>query len=232
MFTKNLTKIRKQYALSIAEAAERTGVGAYTWELWENGNMEPSLNELIRISEVFHVSIDILLKQHYFIADIESIKLLLLDVDGVMTDGGMYYSENGDFMKKYNAKDGLAIKRAQKTGLEIGIISSSSYHTAIFNRAEVLKVKLVHVGDGKKIDIVEKWLAERGLSFANLAYIGDDLNDLTLIRKAGLSACPSDACKEVKAAATLILPPKGGEGCVRYFIEEVLTINLEPLGLK
>ncbi|MBX7241920.1 MAG: helix-turn-helix domain-containing protein [Bacteroidia bacterium] len=232
MLVKNLHKLRKQFQLSVEEAAQKIGVGAYEWELWENGNAEPSVAELIRISEEFSVLIDTLLKQHYMVADPENIRLLLLDVDGVMTDGGMYYSENGDFMKKYNAKDGLAIRRAQKTGLEIGFISSSSYHNAIFNRAEVLKVKLVHVGDGKKIDIVEKWLSERNLSFANLAYIGDDLNDIALIRKAGLSACPSDACKEVKAAATLILPPKGGEGCVRYFIEEVLSINLELLGLK
>ena len=232
MFSKNLAKIRNRYGLTEQDAAERIGSSAYTWKLWEAENMEPTLSELLQISEHFNISLDALLKSNFLDFDTRNIKLLLLDVDGVMTDGGMYYSENGDFLKKYNAKDGLAIQRAQKSGLEIGFISSSSYGNVIRNRAEVLHVSLVHVGSGKKVEIVEGWLSERNLTFENLAYIGDDLNDITLIRQAGLSACPSDACKEVRSSATVILPRKGGEGCVRYFIEEVLEIALEDLGLK
>ncbi len=232
MFKKNLFQVRKYHRLSLTEAAEKCGVSAYVWELWEGGYIEPDLSELVRIGNSFHISIDSLLKKDCFLLDIDSIKLLLLDVDGVMTDGGMYYSENGDFLKKYNAKDGLAIQRAKRANLEIGFISSSSYGNVIHKRAEILKVGLVHAGEGKKSEIVEQWLAERNLTYRNLAYIGDDLNDIVLIRKAGISACPLDACKQVREEATMILPLKGGEGCVRYFIEEVLNIPLESLGGK
>lgn len=160
------------------------------------------------------------------------IKLLLLDVDGVMTDGGMYYTESGDFIKKFNAKDGLAIRRAERYGLEIGFISSSTNSNIIRSRAATLKVDLVHVGDGQKIEIVKGWLAERNLDFSQVAYIGDDLNDLEVMQKVGLACCPADACKTVKEQVHVILQSKGGEGVVREFIEEVLGVNLELWGIK
>lgn len=164
--------------------------------------------------------------------DTSKIKLLLLDVDGVMTDGGMYYTESGDHIKKFNAKDGLAIRRSERYGLEIGFISSSSNVNIIRSRAETLKVKLVHVGDGQKIKIVEGWLAERNMDFSQVAYIGDDLNDIEVMQQVGLSCCPADACKTVKSMANVVLQSKGGEGVVREFIEEVMGVDLEKWGIK
>lgn len=159
--------------------------------------------------------------------DTDQIKLLLLDVDGVLTDGGMYYTENGDYMKKFNAKDGLAIRRAERYGLEIGLITSSTQDRLIRQRAETLKIKLLHIGDGKKQEIVAHWLAEKKLDWAQVAYIGDDLNDWEVMQQVGLPVCPADACRQIKAVAKLVLQSKGGEGCVREFIEDIMGIELE-----
>lgn len=159
--------------------------------------------------------------------DTASIKLLLLDVDGVLTDGGMYYTENGDYMKKFNAKDGLAIRRAERYGLEIGLITSSTQDRLIRQRAETLKIKLLHIGDGKKQEIVARWLTEKKMDWTQVAYIGDDLNDWEVMQQVGLAVCPADACRQIKAIAKLVLQSKGGEGCVREFIEDIMGIELE-----
>lgn len=159
-------------------------------------------------------------------ANVSKFKLLLLDVDGVMTDGGMYYTEQGDQMKKFNAKDGLALRRLQKQGYRVAFVSSSTNVNIIQNRADTLFVPRVYAGMGKKIEVVESWLEEWGIRYEQVAYIGDDLNDIDVIRKVGISACPADATQRIKDAVDVVLQKKGGEACVRELVENVLGIYL------
>lgn len=160
---------------------------------------------------------------------LKAIKLLILDVDGVMTDGGMYYTENGDQFKKFNAKDGMGILHLKETKVKPAIISSGFSGEAIKKRAEILGISHCYVGRDPKIDILKNWCSELGIGLEHVAIIGDDINDLEIMRQVGFSACPADAVQEVKATVDLILRCKGGEGCIREFIDHYLlkTISNE-----
>ncbi len=149
----------------------------------------------------------------------KDIKLVVLDVDGVFTDGGMFYTSSGDEMKKFNVKDGMAIAKAISLGVEFGIISAASRSEVVELRAKILGIQNLYVGKKPKIEILESWLYEKNLSFENVAYIGDDVNDIAILEKVGIGACPNDAVHKAKMAADLILRTKGGEGCIREFIE-------------
>jgi 3-deoxy-D-manno-octulosonate 8-phosphate phosphatase (KDO 8-P phosphatase) len=152
----------------------------------------------------------------------KDIRLVVLDVDGVLTDGGLYYLSNGEDAKRFDVKDGMAITRAAKNGIEFGIISASSKSEVIRYRAEVLGIGNVYVGKTPKIEVLESWLYEKGLSYDNVAYLGDDINDVEVLKKAGLSAVPADAVPSAKRAADIVLRNPGGRGCVREFVEYYL----------
>ena len=152
----------------------------------------------------------------------DKIKLLILDVDGVMTDGGMYITENGDQIKKFNTKDGMAIQFLSKNNIEPAIISSGFKAEMVKTRAKMLGIERCYVGRDPKIDILNSFCQELGIELANVAIVGDDINDLEIIQKVGFSACPSDAVNAVKSQVDVILSKKGGEGCVREFIDAYL----------
>jgi YrbI family 3-deoxy-D-manno-octulosonate 8-phosphate phosphatase len=152
----------------------------------------------------------------------KNIKLFVVDIDGVLTDGGMYFSESGDQMKKYNTKDGMGIMKLQEKGIQVAFLSSGFTNKMISSRAEMLGVKLCYVGRDKKIDVLSQWLTDLSLDFKQVAYLGDDVNDLGCIRKVGLSACPSNALNTVKTEVDIILSLKGGGGCAREFIDNYL----------
>ena len=147
------------------------------------------------------------------------IRLLVLDVDGVMTDGGMYYTESGDQFKKFNTKDGMGIKLAMDLGIHVAFLSSGTQSNIITARAQTLGVQLVHVGSEEKFGILSEWCTELGIGIDEVAYIGDDVNDLECITKVGLSACPADAVWAIRKAANVVLAANGGHGCVREFID-------------
>ncbi len=151
-----------------------------------------------------------------------NIKLLVLDVDGVMTDGGMYYTENGDQFKKFNAKDGMAIKVVQKKGMKVAFLSSGSTEHIIQNRANTLGVEHVYVGPKPKIDVLYDWCRELGITIEDVAYVGDDINDLEVLEAVGFSGCPADAVEQVRLKANVVLRRKGGDACVREFVDEHL----------
>lgn len=153
---------------------------------------------------------------------IAKIKLLILDVDGVMTDGGMYYTENGDQIKKYNTKDGMAILHLTKSDFQVAIISSGFKDQMVKARAELLGIQHCYVGRDKKINILADFCRELKIDLENVAIIGDDINDLEIIKKVGFSACPADAMDVIKTNVDVILTKKGGEGCVREFIDAYL----------
>lgn len=147
----------------------------------------------------------------------EKIKLLILDVDGVMTDGGMYYSESGDQFKKFNTKDGIAIKRMVDSGIEVRFLSSGTNVNLIQERATTLGVKTVYCGLQKKTEILDNWIKDLNLRKQEIAYIGDDINDLDAMKMAGFVTCPSDAIDEVKRQSNVTLKSVGGNGCIREF---------------
>jgi 3-deoxy-D-manno-octulosonate 8-phosphate phosphatase (KDO 8-P phosphatase) len=160
-----------------------------------------------------------------FANKIRKIKLLVLDVDGVMTDAGMYYTENGDQIKKYNARDGIAIQHLVKKGFQLAIISSGYKAEMVKARAELLGIQYCYVGRESKLEILQSHCNELGIELENVAIIGDDINDLDVFRKVGFSACPSDAVLVIKSHADVILTKKGGEGCVREFVDGYLLNN-------
>lgn len=192
-----------------------------------DGVTELSILDLEAVAEEYEVDFYSLLFKPLFVFDhlkskIEKIKFLVLDVDGVMTDGGMYYTEAGDQIKKYNTKDGMGIMKAREKGLICGIISSAFTDKMVLNRAEVLKIDHVYVGREQKITILKQWCEELSISLDQVAMIGDDINDLSVMREVGLRACPKDAVQEVKKEVDIVLTKNGGTGVVREFIDNFL----------
>lgn len=149
------------------------------------------------------------------------IKLFLCDVDGTLTDGGMYYSENGDELKKFNTRDGMGFQLLREADIKTGIITSEDTKI-VENRVKKLKVDFLYQGkrDGGKLAVAKEICEQLGITLDEVAYIGDDVNCVELLEAVGLKACPADACEEVKAIAGIhVMTKKGGEGCVREFLD-------------
>ena len=159
---------------------------------------------------------------------IPKIELLILDVDGTLTDGGIYIDENGKETKKFNAKDGIGIMELQKNGVEIGIISNSEKGGGILSRSKYLGIKHLYIGDDPKHKILNEWVFKKNINLEHTAFIGDDINDLGIINLVKFSACPNDAVEEVKKKVSLILNTSGGDGCVRelsdLYLKEIKKI--------
>lgn len=151
------------------------------------------------------------------------VKLFLTDIDGTLTDGGMYYSENGDELKKFNTRDGMGLQILREAGIKTGIITSED-RKLNERRAEKLKVDYLRQGkaDGGKVAVVHEIVSEMGISMSEVAYIGDDVNCIDLLSEVGYAACPSDAHEKVKKITGIkVMTRKGGEGCVREFAEYI-----------
>jgi 3-deoxy-D-manno-octulosonate 8-phosphate phosphatase (KDO 8-P phosphatase) len=161
---------------------------------------------------------------------LSKIKLLILDDDGVMTDGGMYFTENGDQFKKFNTKDGMAILHLTKQNFQVGIISSGFKGNAVQKRAEMLGIQHVYVGRDSKLSVLESWCESLSIRFDEVAIIGDDINDLEVMNVVGFKTCPQNAVPVVKKSVDLVLSSKGGDGCVREFIDNYLLKS--PLDVK
>lgn len=154
----------------------------------------------------------------------KNIKLVITDVDGVLTDGGLYYSKDGLVMKKFNVKDGLATRRLREHGFECGIISTDGPEL-IEVRNKRLKMDFVITGTWEKLDKLKELCKEREISFENIAYLGDDINDLEIINAVGFSACPCDAISPVKESVDYICKRKGGDGVFREFAELIISTH-------
>jgi YrbI family 3-deoxy-D-manno-octulosonate 8-phosphate phosphatase len=154
----------------------------------------------------------------------KQIKLFLTDVDGVLTDGSMYYTENGDEAKRFHTYDGMAFEMLRKAGIKTGIITSENTEI-VTRRGAKLKADYVFQSkrDGGKLATAQQICETEGISLAETAYIGDDLNCLDLLQNVGLAACPSNAVPQIKAIPGIIqLQTKGGDGAVRAFVEMIL----------
>lgn len=152
------------------------------------------------------------------------IKLLVLDVDGTLTDGGVYIDANGVQSKKFHIRDGMGITLLHEKGLPVGILSHSRSKTILDERARMLGIDRVYSGKEPKIEVLSRWLLELNLTFAQVAYIGDDVNDLEVLEKVGFSACPHDAHFSLVKVVDVVLQRNGGQGCVREFIDRFLLV--------
>ena len=151
----------------------------------------------------------------------QKIKLLILDVDGVMTNNMLIYSDNGIESKAFNTRDGHGMVLLQKSSIEIGIITGRKSQL-VANRMQDLKVKHVYQGVPDKLPTFLKLVEKLGLSFDEIAYIGDDILDLPILMRIGLAVTPADGDNEVKSRVDYISAYKGGQGCVREICEIIL----------
>lgn len=149
------------------------------------------------------------------------IRLIVTDIDGVWTDGGMYYTESGDEFKKFNTADSVGVLLAEAAGIKVIIITNEN-SKCVENRARKLKIRHCYTGVRDKLSLVEKILAEEQLSLGQVAYIGDEINDHHLLRKVGLSACPNSAPGYTKELVDCVIPTDGGKGAFRDFVIEIL----------
>jgi 3-deoxy-D-manno-octulosonate 8-phosphate phosphatase (KDO 8-P phosphatase) len=154
----------------------------------------------------------------------KQITTFVFDVDGVLTDGSVLLLDNGLQARTMNVKDGLALQMALKNGYRVIIISGGSSEPVI-RRLQYLGLEEVHLGLKDKLKFLEGIKTQYNIQWSEILYMGDDLPDITVLEKAGLSCCPADAVAEVKAVAKYISPVQGGKGAVRDVIEKVLKLN-------
>lgn len=152
---------------------------------------------------------------------LKHIKLLLLDVDGVMTDGGVYYGESGEELKKFNIQDGYGIVKLQQAGVAVGIITGR-VSKIVQRRAEELGIKEVHQNLENKLEAYERIKVKMNLNNSEIGYIGDDVPDLPVLQIVGFSAAPADGLDNVRKSVDYVCKRRGGEGAVREVIELIL----------
>ena len=152
------------------------------------------------------------------------IKLFVSDVDGVLSDGGMYYTEDGNEMKKFNTKDGVAFRMLHENNVKTAIITGENTNI-VSNRAKKMHVDYLFQGVTDKITVLKGLCSELGISLEDVAYIGDDIGDIECLNNVGIAACPADAVSLVKEISNIIILKNiGGNGCVREFVNNWLNI--------
>jgi len=154
----------------------------------------------------------------------KKVKILLMDVDGVLTDGKLYYTHKGEEIKVFNVRDGLGIKLIQKAGIKTGVISGRNSKPLI-NRLRELEVEEIYLGHNEKLPVFEEILKKNHLNYEEVAFIGDDYVDLPILLRVGFPIVVCDAPNVVKKTALYITKAKGGEGAVREAIEYLLELR-------
>lgn len=180
------------------------------------------------------IIIEALMKKNGLVAEndkggeyrIPEIKMFLTDCDGCLTDGGMYYSENGDELKKFNTRDGMGFALLKKKGIITGIITSESVDLNR-RRAEKLKLDVLEAGCKDKVSAVKQLCEKYGIELENVAYVGDDINDMEVIKIVGYGCAPADAMLQAKTAADYVTKAKGGEGVIREVVDSIRGVDLK-----
>ncbi|MDC7998191.1 KdsC family phosphatase [Gilvibacter sediminis] len=152
------------------------------------------------------------------------ITTFIFDVDGVLTDGKVLVTTDGALLRSMNIKDGFALKYAVDMGFNVAIISGGT-NEGVRTRLEGLGIKQVYLGAHQKTQFLEAYCQEHDVSPDEIAYMGDDIPDIPVLRAVGLATCPQDAVPEVKASSAYISHKRGGEGCARDLIEQVLKVH-------
>lgn len=162
------------------------------------------------------------LTKKQFLKRASKIKLVLADCDGVLTDTGVYYSSQGEMMKRFSIRDGMGVERLRKyADVETGIVTGEDTEI-VRARANKLQMKEIHLGINRKDEVFNEILSRRNLKAEEVAFIGDDSNDVTIMKLAGLTACPKDATMFAKNIADIIVDSKGGNGAFRDFAELII----------
>lgn len=168
------------------------------------------------------VVVESLLKKSYEKQfDLSKIKCVLTDVDGVLTDAGMYYSNKGHALTKFNTRDGMGFKKLKNAGFIVGVISGESNDMSL-KRFKKLNLDVIRLGVSDKSTELTNICKEYNLNFENIAYIGDDLNDLEILNNVGFSASPADGEYAIKAIVDFVTKEKGGHGAFREFSNKIL----------
>lgn len=155
------------------------------------------------------------------IDNLKNIKMLVMDVDGTLTDGKIYYGNNGEIFKAFDVRDGYRLIKCEDYGIITAIITGKSSEI-VAGRAKDLKIKEVYQGISNKIEILTMLIEKYSLSSSQVAYIGDDVNDLECMAYCGFSACPADALDEVKTQVDYVCKNIGGHGAVRELIDMII----------
>jgi 3-deoxy-D-manno-octulosonate 8-phosphate phosphatase (KDO 8-P phosphatase) len=153
-----------------------------------------------------------------------AVKAFAFDVDGVFTNGSVMLHPGGEFIRMMNIKDGYAVQHAVKMGYPIAVITGG-FSKMVRKRFNTLGVKDIYMRCSSKTSAFETFLAKYRLSPSDILFMGDDLPDYEVMKKAGLPACPADAAEEIRQLSLYISPVKGGEGCVRDIIEQVMKLH-------
>jgi 3-deoxy-D-manno-octulosonate 8-phosphate phosphatase (KDO 8-P phosphatase) len=161
---------------------------------------------------------------HDLAAKAAKVKLILLDVDGVLTDGAVVIFGDGSESKRFHIRDGIALVWAQRAGITVGLLSARHSATTA-QRAAQLGITLVHQGVASKIKTYDQIVGDMVLSDEDVAYMGDDIVDLAVLARAGLSAAPANAVAEVRARVDFVSAYPGGEGAVRELVEMILRAH-------
>ena len=170
------------------------------------------------------IIIEALLKKNLSNAQVHpEVKMFLSDCDGCLTDGGMYYSENGDELKKFNTKDGMAFSLLKNKGIITGIITGEDRELNK-RRAEKLKLDILESGCKDKLTVIKKLCDKYNINLSNVVYVGDDINDIEALSAVGFSCCPSDATSSVKKVVNYISKCKGGYGVIRDIVDKLNII--------
>lgn len=159
-----------------------------------------------------------------FKEDIAKVKAFVFDVDGVFTDGGIIPLPDGDFIRKYNAKDGYAIAYAIKAGYKVAIISGGR-GASLEMRFRLLGVTAFHPNCQEKLPVLKEFMEEHGLSKDEVLFMGDDIPDLHAMSHVGMPVCPADAVPEIQEVSRYVSQFEGGKGCVRDIVEQVLRAH-------
>lgn len=150
-----------------------------------------------------------------------TIKLIVLDVDGTMTDGSVYYDSNGNEMRKFNTRDAAGFFAARECGIDIMVLTGRS-SAAVEKRMTELQVSFLFQGVKDKGAFIREFSQQKHLAMEQIAYVGDDLNDYNAMQLVGFKACPADACPEIKNIANYVSAKNGGDGVIRDVVQQLL----------
>lgn len=151
-------------------------------------------------------------------------KLILTDIDGVWTDGGMYYDQTGNEWKKFHTYDSAGVLFAHQRGIKVGILTGETTNI-VERRAQKLNIDFLYQGAKDKLSIAKRLCHQLNIELSDVAYIGDDINDIQLLKAAGISGVPSSAPEYIKRLSSITLDKAGGDGVFREFVERILEIG-------
>lgn len=157
------------------------------------------------------------------------IKWFFCDIDGTLTDGCVYYSPEGELLKKFSLRDGTGYFLLRQTGIKTGFITTEN-SPIVEQRAKKLKIDRYICGTHKKLDAMQEFVRQEGLTLENIAFIGDELNDVKLIKTCGFGFAVGDACHQAKDSALIVCENAGGFGAFREAVEKLLVLRDEDLG--